>query len=528
MKIFLLGFLILPLPGAVTISAPASQRSLIIAGVAEGKAASYKNSLWISADADIASLDVVPTELVGPGGPIPVSSVHPNGPLTLRKNVPKELIVSIDTALPQGSFTGKLVLSVSGDASSSIESIPLTLNLTPKPSVVVIPATFAFKATHCGTPVTCQIADWLLPAEVADSSRSWQLSNQTPAAVDWTSSTLILRGDKTGDFIDVGLTKRSPSSNNSRSPPDQPVALPFALPANRSTTLSFDFDRAKMKADHYQGQYRAELGGSNAIVVPFTLDVRDGPLLPFLVLILGIALGRLIQSTNTPRAQAQMRLLDKYNQVSVVVESVGQVPAKQSLQLRLGQTLVDIRRMSRSEAEIGTQLDLVLRLAADSDNLDTVELRIQKVTADPPKSQLLTLLAAARAAILSADSATAEKNLSTIDTLLSGSVSRAPALVAPIPAPPNSQTKPNLLLRCLSWLSGAETINGEWFYSYGRPLMFLLLLILLSLVGLYNSYIKNATFGVEGYFDYLSLFLWGISADVAQKTLQNLSLSRNA
>jgi len=88
--------------------------------------------------------------------------------------------------------------------------------------------------------------------------------------------------------------------------------------------------------------------------------------------------------------------------------------------------------------------------------------------------------------------------------------------------------KRNAVVRSLSWLSGAEPFDGSFLYAYIRPFLFLLLLVLLASVGLYNSYVKNATFGVEGYFDYLSLFLWGISADVAQKTLQNLSLSKSA
>ena len=68
---------------------------------------------------------------------------------------------------------------------------------------------------------------------------------------------------------------------------------------------------------------------------------------------------------------------------------------------------------------------------------------------------------------------------------------------------------------------------GDWFYFWGRPLLFSLLLIVLASVGFYSSYIGKATFGAEGYFDYLSLFMWGISSDVAQKSLQNITLPRN-
>jgi hypothetical protein len=525
----LLGGLIWPVTAAVHITTPGSStREVVLAGVADGKAATYKNSIWISADVDVPSLAVVPSELKGPGGPIPMSSIHV-APITLQKNVPKELAISVDTALVQGDFTGTLVLSVPD--LSPIDPVQLKLRLTPKTNVVAAPAAFAFKATRCGTAFTCGFVDFLLPGELAGASRPWKLVNQTPATVDWTSSTLTLHGDKTGDFIDVDVKTWSAG---------KPIALklPLTLPKQTPTDATFNFDRGAIQADHYQGQYRAELQGGDPITVPFALDVRDGPILPLIVLILGIVLGRLIQSTNTPRAQAQIRLLDKFNLVSVAVDNVGTAEVKRALQLRLSETLVDIRKMSQGETDISNQLDLILRLAADSDKLDLVEPLIQAVADATVKAQLTKLLADARVALTRADPVTAEKNLADIDSGLSpapaplppGALPPAPPVPAAPPEPtvPAPPAKPNFVLKSISFLSGAEPIDGDFFVHYGRPLMFLLLLILLAFVGLYNSYIKNATFGVEGYFDYLSLFLWGISADVAQKTLQNLSLSRSS
>jgi hypothetical protein len=334
-----------PLMAAVNISAPgSSSREVLIPGVADGKPATYKNTLWICADADVASLAVVPTDLKGLTSQIPVSSVHINLPITLQKNVPKELIVSVDTAFTKGDFKGTLMLSVPADPSSQIAPIPVTLHLSPKPNVVPVPAAFPFKLTSCETAFTCWFADFLLPAELTKASRSWRLLNQTPATVDWTSSTLTLHGDKTGDFVDASVNTWSP--DKPRIP--IPLKLPFTLPAEQATDATFNFNRGTIKADHYQGQYRAELIGADPITVPFTLDVRDGPVLPLLILVLGIVLGRLIQSANTPRAQAQLRLLDQYHLVADVVDGVGASTVKQSLQLRLNQTYVDIRRMSQS------------------------------------------------------------------------------------------------------------------------------------------------------------------------------------
>ena len=178
-----------------------------------------------------------------------------------------------------------------------------------------------------------------------------------------------------------------------------------------------------------------------------------------------------------------------------------------------------------------TQLNTILRLASDSEKLDLVAPTISALTDANLKAALLTFLVDARKAILGADAPTAEQKLASITSSLgAGAVVGAvvparmarAAAVAPLPRP----KKPNLLIRIICFLAGSRPISADWFFQWGRPCMFLLLLVLLVFVGLYNSYIRNATFGVESYFDYLSLFLWGLSADVAQRTLQNLSLNR--
>jgi hypothetical protein len=56
-----------------------------------------------------------------------------------------------------------------------------------------------------------------------------------------------------------------------------------------------------------------------------------------------------------------------------------------------------------------------------------------------------------------------------------------------------------------------------------KAIGFLLLLGLLTVIGLKSLYIDVGTFGVNGVFDYLGLFLWGMSSEIAKKTLENVS-----
>ncbi len=76
-------------------------------------------------------------------------------------------------------------------------------------------------------------------------------------------------------------------------------------------------------------------------------------------------------------------------------------------------------------------------------------------------------------------------------------------------------------------LSGTEVVGAELRYWLVRPLLFLILLIGLALLGLQALYVNaGSTFGAAGLYDYLGLFLWGLSADVAQRTLQNLQMPK--
>jgi hypothetical protein len=49
------------------------------------------------------------------------------------------------------------------------------------------------------------------------------------------------------------------------------------------------------------------------------------------------------------------------------------------------------------------------------------------------------------------------------------------------------------------------------------------LLLLMSLLGLQQLYISaGPTFGSTGLYDYLGLLVWGLSADIAQRSVQSV------
>ncbi|MEA5596702.1 hypothetical protein [Rivularia sp. UHCC 0363] len=79
------------------------------------------------------------------------------------------------------------------------------------------------------------------------------------------------------------------------------------------------------------------------------------------------------------------------------------------------------------------------------------------------------------------------------------------------------------LQKSLIFLSGSK-FRTQATYWFARPLFSLMLLFGLSIVGLRSLYIqKGTTFGADPFSDYLGLFVWGLSADVASRSLSNLA-----
>ncbi|MGC0321078.1 hypothetical protein ABIG06_001707 [Bradyrhizobium sp. USDA 326] len=78
--------------------------------------------------------------------------------------------------------------------------------------------------------------------------------------------------------------------------------------------------------------------------------------------------------------------------------------------------------------------------------------------------------------------------------------------------------------RFMAVLSGDSSVGKKFRFWILRPVLGLALLLLLCLTGLYTLYIKVPTFGSAGMYEYLGLFLWGLGAEVAQRTLTSLQL----
>jgi hypothetical protein len=79
-------------------------------------------------------------------------------------------------------------------------------------------------------------------------------------------------------------------------------------------------------------------------------------------------------------------------------------------------------------------------------------------------------------------------------------------------------------------LSGvSDRVRTEATFWVVRPILSLVLLVGLSIAGLNTLYVENGTtFGARPLSDYLGLILWGLSADVASRSLSSFQGSKQS
>jgi hypothetical protein len=93
-------------------------------------------------------------------------------------------------------------------------------------------------------------------------------------------------------------------------------------------------------------------------------------------------------------------------------------------------------------------------------------------------------------------------------------------------APPLA-IEPQWLSRLKGFLIGltglADQVRAEATLWLVRPLLYIVLLLGLLVLGIQSMYVdKGLSFGANPVADYLGLVLWGLTADVASRTLSNL------
>jgi hypothetical protein len=533
-------FLLAALPGGAArgeLTVDPADRSLVLRGtLLESQAAFSGNVRLTAVGADLPALQILASDLVDPkrpDAPLERSCVSIPAGTTLTKDEPRDVRVTVGPVTRPGTYKGKLRFHSPGKPKDDVE-IDLTVEAHAKPAVGVLPQTPTARVAR-----PSRLFGWMLPSELRETSWVITLDNQTAEDLAVVEKDVYLRGERTG---------QPPAGAGAA----MQQAIPDTLPAGRSTQVRLPLPVATLQADHYLGRLRLRLKrAADPLVVNLDLSVRSAPGWALAALLLGILVGRVARQMGTPAAQLQVALLPRVYKLQRDAATVRDPAARSQVEQELAALDARVERATETQEAIAQDLDKLAARVAMFRNLQNLHDVLGGAQYEGLLAELQPVLNQAWNATIRGDLAAAAERAGAIRSRLAAAQADQPmgggalgfeviiagmqqagddaleALKPPTLAQPPGGAMWNWLARLLAFLSGFRDTSARVRFWLFQPLLFVVLLVALLLLGFNSLYINaGATFGVNGVYDYLGLFLWGISSDVAQRGLQQLAASK--
>lgn len=525
----------------VGIQVDAGDKPLQIKGWLGSENAFTGNMRLTASGGNVAAFTFLPSDLKRKEGDevIGRQQVELVGKPPLSAEVPKDFQVKVNGLKSPGTYEGQIELLLPGQKRSEAMVIPLTVMAKAKPALVPVKGgeQLQRQLVRCSWGLDCALAHLLLPASAFQNQWELKLDNPIEAPVSLTSTEVVLEGQQTG----YQITKAEV----------EPLSSPATLAANQIISLPLKWKRSQIPPDRYTGWVYLTLDGrEERLAIPVDLNMRIGPLLPLLVLLVGIALGRLfkyMQEKGIPQSDALGKVNELEQEIAEADPEDREILTPMVKEVRKSVYQMDLDTVTAKVEAIADRLNCLKRLR-------TMEQKLEPKKQHPKVKEILQKIAEARSLIgLSSDEKGLEQAKTLLEEIQAEAVKLGTAMMSSDKQPDAALTQtaqeakeaaaavghavqaevrkaPALPMwviqfrRSLIFLSGVSSaVRAEATLWVVRPLLSLALLFGLSVVGIRTLYVeKGATFGADPFADYLGLVLWGLSADVASRSLSNL------
>jgi len=449
----------------------------------------------------------------------------------LERNVPTDLKLTVTNIKHSGDYAGTLTFFAVGLPITRSQSINVSLHLQDKPAIQTVSDNLAIQAVRC-TVLDCWLAGLLLPTRLRANDAVVQLSNKTATNVPVARAQAVLIGENSG--LNVPTTLASMTS-------------PRTVGAFDVTDVGLTLRLDSLASDRYNGAVRVWLTGQDdPLTLKTTVDVRDGPLWAVVAVLMGLVLGRLARDMDSPVAKKQVKLLPEYYRLRSDVDRLEDPQVRSATRAALDDlsNKIDSPDITLDVAQAAlARTQGFLRLAQA---LEASTKTAAGLSSGDYKTQVETKIKAIRDDLIAGKLEDAERERQDLETFLkTPPVSKGLDDMPPVTdigargniadvigrAKVDAGDLTRQAQAALAWqssrarqvlalLSGTPLITAATRYWFIRPLLAIVLLILLGLLGLQTLYVNNGTtFGAKGLYDYLGLVLWGLTTDVAQRSL---------
>ncbi|MBW4617268.1 MAG: hypothetical protein KME21_29395 [Desmonostoc vinosum HA7617-LM4] len=516
----------------VKIEVDAKDKPLEIKGWLGEENSLISNIRLTAAKEDITAWIFLPSDLKRQEGDeiIGRQQVELIGERKLEAGLPKDFQVKLNDVKLPGTYKGQIEIFLPKQKRSEALVIPLTVKAKARPALVVKDSEpVQLQLVRCNWD--CGLAHLLLPDGAFQSRRLIYLDNPNQATISLTNAVVILQGK---------LTNYQITQTELEYPPNRQLA------ANAIISLPLKWERSQIPPDRYTGAiYLTMEGREGRLAIPVDLSMRTGPAMPIFVLLVGIVLGRLfkyMQEKGIPQADALAKIYETENMITQVDQQDQEILTPMVNKVRNSVTQMDLETVNADLAKIKARRNCL-------DSLRKIEQQLEGMEQDPDiggETGLLAKINEARKWIKFENDDKAKELLQQIqdsvaklnnvmmgaeqqlDPILTIAANKAATAISTA-VEQNQSAIFAWLRRLLIVIAGvSDELRAEATFWVVRPLLSLTLLVGLSLVGIRALYVeKGITFGANPFSDYLELILWGLSADVASRSLSNLASQEN-
>ena len=496
----------------------------------------FSGSLRLIAGQDLkdeVSILFLPSDLILRDSDLRIdrNNIRVTGDPVLKPGIPKDFTVTITGIKEAGNYTGSLTIMPEGETMQDAVVVDIAVFAKERPQVNLLSDSKNVQLRL----VNCE--NCFLGNVLSDSAflNQWLLKIENLSATD-----IVI---EKFDIAGVGTKTGFQFTNQQIQLPDTPETLPARQIGSIPLTLS----RIQMPADHYTGSIYLTLADKKEpVTIPFDINVRKGPGAALLCLLFGVVLGwfaRYMQNRGKPLIE-QLEALDR---LQVRIEGLSfedrqiLLPMVEDARKFVYQERLEIAQTRRNAIE--SRMEILLRVT-------NIQELVEKHKPENLK-ELQKQIKEIRDAIMLKEDEEAEKKLKLLNQLILTPVAGSTMMGLENHQKPSGlfgvdEQRVSLLMEqtqaAVSWLmiqSQKLKKAGSWLpkltgwrdmlwsqllYRVLRPVFYLLLLAGLLAVGLNTLYIEgNPSFGAVPFSDYLALVLWGLSADVAGRTLTNLT-----
>lgn len=503
------------------------------------------------------------------------SSISSGGSTDLEAGVSKELTLTISAGELDGSYKSSVKVFYSDPTDTTDQApitweIPISLNLFNANQIEVLENDSEITVNT----VAKSWLNFLLSTKDRRQGFDIMVKNNGRSPVKIQEFTPKLRGNASGDL----LTNNDLYIDTTEGP--------TVIAANDEKPIAFRFSKkAKVDPDTYSGKILLNLGnGSNPVESgKITINRKMGIVGALFALILGIFVGRMMKDVNKKSSQTQFKLINRFIPMRAQVANLEDKVAKHKLLTQLQELEEEINQVETEEVppELEAKFPVMSNRVKQIVEWEALTFRVTESLrgtrlkqGNPVHDELVEEVNQARDFILSGKEPELRESLGNIKVRMasiqaakvkSRSASRSvnsedggeiqgisepketsgvllsledlnlvleeektKSEDTPTASQPTfGQKFEDFLFKVLNVLTGFK-VNARVRYALFRPIAILVATIVLVLLGFREIYISgSATFGMEGIYDYMKLFLWGVVSDVFSRGILGGNLGGN-